>query len=154
MTLLAAEQVVQAVAQRMRGLPLGAEVNTDRAWPLNVKALPAWQVFAGDEEVRPLTLSQNPTMQYQMPVECRGYVLATEQLDTQMNALAAEALAAVADLAPATADALADLRHLVTLRHSYTGREMQTEGQATVGRITLIFTAQFRTRMSAPTTIV
>lgn len=152
--MLASQQVVQAIAQRLTGLATGAQVFTDRAWPLTLGALPAWNVFADDEEIKALTVSQDPTQEHRLSVECRGYVTANSELDEAMAALAEEALAAVANLSPAAPDALSTLRPRVTVRPAYIRREMQSEGQAHVGRVTLLFPATFRTRMSAPSLIV
>ena len=151
---LASAQLVDAIATRITGLPLaGADVFTSRAWPLAESHLPAWKVVAVDEVIEPMTVHADPLLKHELQVELRGHVSAVEDLDDDMHALAAEALTAIFDTTP-PADALATVDSKLQLSLRRIERAMQTEGQANVGLVVITLRAEFRTRQSAPETLV
>lgn len=147
--MLAAGQVVHALATRITGLALGAGVYTARAWPLAVDQLPAWRVVAVDEDIEPQTVHPDPFQAHALQVELRGHLRATEALDDDMHALSAEALTAVFDQSPPV-DALAAIASRLQLTLRRIERAMSTEGEAAIGLVVITLRATFRTRASAP----
>lgn len=147
--MLAAGQIVHAIATRITGLALGAGVFTARAWPLAEDQLPAWRVVAIDEDVEPQTVHSDPYQQHALQVELRGHVRATADLDEELHALSAEALAAVFDPTP-PADALTSIVSKLQLTLRRIERAMATEGEAAIGLVVITLRATFRTRASAP----
>lgn len=136
---LAAAQVIDAVAARL--VPLvatGGRVYTSRAWPLDT--LPAWRVTAGDEAIRPATME--PLNEHSLPIEARGFVRATGDLDDALHALAASGLTLL--FAPAVPYGL-------TLEGI--NRQLSTDGEASVGVITLRLRATFWVDPAQPETI-
>jgi hypothetical protein len=151
---LASAQIVDAIATRISGLPLaGADVYTSRAWPLAAANLPAWKVVAVDEVVEPMTVHTDPVQKHELQVELRGHVAAVEDLDDDMHALAAEALTALFDTTP-PADALTGIDGKLQRSLRRIERAMQPEGQAHLGLVVITLRVDFRTRASAPQTLV
>lgn len=152
--MLASAQVVAAIAVRLRGLPLAGErVFTSRAWPLAEKDLPAWRVQAGDEAIELLTVHPAGPQQHTLEVQLHGICRAVADLDDVMHALASEAITALFN-DPSAPDALSQLAGRVPLSQSAIARELQGEGEATLGCITVTLIARFNTRGSAPDTIL
>lgn len=141
---LAAEQVVQAVAARLAGQTVaGTKVYTSRMWPISDSHLPAVKIFAGDENSR---LSEVATRVHEAELEVNvaGLVRSVDELDQDMNALAAEMLEAIFSDEPVPYD----------LELTKTLRDVRTEGQADVGQITLQLRAKYFYDAAAPETIV
>jgi len=147
--MLAAGQIVHALATRITGLTLGAGVFTARAWPLAEDQLPAWRVIAVDEDVEPQTVHADPFQLHALQVELRGHVKATAALDDSLHALSAEALTAVFDPTPPV-DALAAIASKLQVTLRRIERAMATEGEAAIGLVVITLRATFRTRASAP----
>lgn len=140
---LAAAQVIDAVAARIAALPAYAgKVHTSRAWPLAVADLPAWRVVAGDEQVEGAVLGER-IGEHTLQIEARGYCRATADLDDAMHAMAVAALPAV--FAAAVPYDL-ELKGI--------DRDMQTEGEAAVGVITMRLQARYFVAAAAPETIL
>lgn len=141
---LAAAQVVDALAARVAaqaGLGTGG-VKTSRAWPWSEAELPACRVFAGDEEVSSAALGGDIN-QHLLALEVQYTVRAVADLDDAMHALAAAGQALL--FAPTVPYGL----QLTGIQ-----REMASEGEASVGRITLLLQAIFHVAPSAPETIL
>lgn len=139
---LAAAQVIDAVAERLVPLPATAgRVHTSRAWPISQDGLPAWRVTAEDEAVDDVML--DGTNQHQLTVAVRGLVRAVADLDDELHALAAAALAAL--FAPPAPYEL----QLTGIR-----RQMATEGESSVGVVTLLLRATYHVNPSAPEVII
>lgn len=152
---LATAQVIDAVAARLRGGPLaGEDVFTSRAWPLTERNLPAWRVIASEENINPLTISANPTQQHELQIVLDGYVMNEATVDTAMHALQLEALQRLFPAAPGTPDALDALMPRLRLTLRRVERYMQTEGEATLGKVSITLLAAYRTRASAPESLV
>lgn len=137
---LAAAQVIDAVAARITAT--GAQAHTSRAWPLAEADLPAWRVTAEQEDVERLTLGDD-TNQHTLGIQLRGLVRATADLDDALHAFAATAIAAVFAL-PVPFD----------LQLTGIDRQLTTEGEASVGAITVTARATYIVRASAPQTIL
>jgi DNA-binding phage protein len=151
---LAAAQVIDAVAARITGLALaGTKVHTSRAWPLAESGLPAWRVYAPDEDVEPQTVHPNMYQGHNLQVELHGLTKVTRDLDDALHALAEEALTALFDLTP-PADALTSIASKLQISLRRIERNFSTEGEAAVGRVVLTLRINFRTRASAPGTLV
>lgn len=153
--MLAAQQVINAIATRITGLSLaGSHVDTKRLWPWAEAQLPAWRVVGPDEDVEPLTMHPDPLQAHTLQVELEGTAADATDLVGDLHALEAEALTALFDTTP-PADALATI---VPSKVQLSLRRMQrgggSEGQAKVGRTVITLRAQFRTRASAPETLV
>jgi hypothetical protein len=152
---LAAAQIINAVAVRMRnGTLAGADVYTSRAWPLSERDLPAWRVTAANEDVRPLTLSANPTQAHELQIDLSGYCQAVQDVDDSLHAITLEALGLLFPAVPGAPDALDALIPRVFLSLRRIERFMQTEGEATLGKVSITLLATYRTRASAPDTLV
>ncbi len=151
---LAAAQVIDAIAARITGLALaGPRVYTSRAWPLAVADLPAWRVVAADEDVEPQMVHPDPVQQHALQVELRGHAHAVANLDDSLHAMAEQALAAVFALTPPV-DALAAMKSKLQITLRRLERAMQAEGEASVGLVLITLRVVFRTRASAPGTLV
>lgn len=140
---LAAAQVVDALAARIAAqATLGAGgVRTSRAWPWAEADLPACRIYAASEQAELVDLGG--THQHSLGVDVQYTVRATADLDDAMHAQAAAGLALL--FAPTAQHGL-----------QLTGieRELATEGEAAVGRITLQLSAVFHANPAAPETIL
>jgi hypothetical protein len=136
---LAAAQVIDALAARVSPLAPAGGVHTSRAWPL--ATLPAWRVFAGDEAVTEAMMSG--INEHALDVEVQGTAHAAADLDDALHAMASAALAALFT-APVP----------YQLQLAAIQRRLATEGEASVGRITLRVRATFYVDPAAPETIV
>lgn len=139
---LAAAQVIDALAARL--VPVAAtagRVYTSRAWPLDEASLPAWRVTAADEVVEPASIDGINT--HRLDVDAVATVRATADLDDAMHALASGGLPLLF-AAPVP----------YGLQLTGIGRELATEGDAAVGRITLRLRALFFVAPAQPETIL
>lgn len=150
--MLAAAQVVQAIADALRTVPAWADkVHTDRAHPFAEAELPAWRVVADDEDIELATVHWPATEQHTLLVDCEGSVRALDGLDAELNAMAEQALGALfGDLAKAQLG----FGGRVTARCSRIGRRQQGDGEAAFGVVTLTLSLGFRVRQNAPDTIL
>lgn len=140
---LAAAQVVDAVAARL--VPMAAtagRVYTSRLWPLAEADLPAWRVIAQDETVEMLTTADTE-QQHELTIDAACYDRTTADLDDVLHGHAAAGLALL--FAPPAPHHL----RLVNIL-----RDLATEGEASMGRITLRMAATYITAPSAPETIL
>lgn len=136
---LAAAQVIDALAARLAPLAAtGGRVYTSRGWPLDV--LPAWRVVAADEAVAPDTVE--PINRHELDVEATAYTRATADLDDALHALAAGGLALL--FAPTVP---------YGLRLAGISRQVQSDGEASVGAVTLRLSTTFWVDPAAPETI-
>jgi len=139
---LAAAQVIDALAARLVPLAAtGGRVHTSRAWPLAESGLPAWRVTAADEVVEPASIDGINT--HRLDVDAVATVRATADLDDAMHALAAGGLPLL------FATPVPYGLQLIGI-----GRELSTEGEAAVGRITLRLQALFFVAPAQPETIL
>ena len=141
MAALASAQVVDALAARLAPLPAtSGRVYTSRAWPVDV--LPAWRVTAEDEQTQPVSVPDT-THQHDLSVNATAYVRAVADLDDAMHNLARDGLALLfAPPAP------------YGLQLAGINRQMQTDGEAAIGVITLRLRAQFFTDPAVPDTFI
>ena len=140
---LAAAQVIDAIAARVApqaGLGTGG-VRTSRAWPWAEAELPACRVFAASEDVE--LVAEDPINAHSLGIDVQYTVRATADLDDAMHALASAGLVLLF---------AAPLPHGLQL----TGiqRELATEGEAAVGRITLQLSTLFHVAPAAPDTLI
>jgi len=139
---LADAQAIDAIAARMTGQPLaGSRVYTSRVWPLSEAELPAWRVTASVTEVQLAMLAG--TNEHLLSITADGYVRAVNDLDDRMHDLAEEALAALWATQPP-----------YDLQLTGIDRDMATEAEASVGRITLRLQARIFVAPSAPGSIL
>jgi hypothetical protein len=140
---LAAAQVVDAQAAKLVPMTATAgRVYTSRLWPLAEADLPAWRVTAGTERVAPADL-EGTLQEHQLEVLAQCSTRATADLDDALHTLAAAGLTLLFAGVPAYG-----------LQLDAIERELATEGEAAVGRITLRMSALFHTAPSAPETIL
>lgn len=140
--MLAAAQVIDALASRLTGLPLtGSRVYTSRLWPISDAELPAWKVIAQGEQIDAAML--DGTNEHLLSVEFAGFVRATQDIDDAMHALAAEGL---------TALFAAPVLHGLQL----TGidRDTPPDGEAAMAAIRISAVARFHVHPAAPETIL
>ncbi len=152
--MLAAAQIIDAVAARITGLPLtGSRVHTSRAWPLGEDDLPAWRVIAGDEDIEPVLVHRPPRNRHQLSIELHGYAQAVADLDAALHALAEQSIAAIF-AEPQPDDDLAAISSLAQLTLQRITRTLAAEGEATLGSVVVTLQAVFHARSSAPGTII
>lgn len=149
---LASAQVVDKVAALLVAATTaaGSKVYTSRAWPLPDADLPAIRVYADEEEIQPAGVTFPALQRHELTVYVCGYCKATSDLDDAMNGLAAQALSAL--FASVATTRLSPLN--CTTQAKRIERDMTTEGEAAVGRITVSLLVQFNTRNNAPETIL
>lgn len=139
---LASAQVADMVAQRITGqTAAGARVFTSRLWPLTEAELPAWRVTVETESAEAVQLSG--INEHLVEMSAAGYVRAVADLDDSMHNLAEQGLTALWATQPPH-----DLQLLGI------DREMATEGEASVGVITLRLRARIFVAPGAPGTII
>lgn len=146
---LAAAQVIDGMAALVASANVGA-VHTSRSWPLDESALPAWRLIADDEDIETIGANWPAQEQHELTVLAQGYARATSDLDDALHALAEAALAKLFQTSSTTR--LSPLN--CAMRLSGIRRDLVTEGEATLGRITLILPVRFLTFNSAPGSIV
>ncbi|MBX3605370.1 MAG: hypothetical protein KF788_08865 [Piscinibacter sp.] len=133
---LAAAQVVDALAARLAPTTTSTVV-TDRASPIDEATLPRWRLVATDEQVERAYLDGGN--RHRLQLEAQGSVRAPVDLDDAMHALASAGCAALfAEPVP------------YELQLDVIRRQMVSEGEAAVGRITLAVTATFYVHPAAP----
>lgn len=140
---LAAAQVIDALAARIApqsNLGTGG-VSTTRNHPWSEAELPACRVFAGDESIEVVDLAGDLN-QHTLEVSAEYTVRSVSAVDDAMHAQAAAGLPLLF-AAPIP----------YALRLAGITREMATEGEAAVGRITLQLETTFFAAPSAPETI-
>ena len=139
---LAAAQAIDTLAARL--VPLAAtagRVYTSRAWPLADADLPAWRVVAADEACELVDLGG--LHRHTLQVDATALARVTADLDDSLHTLAASGLALLfAPTAP----------YGLTL--AGISRAITTEGEASVGAITLHLQAIFYSNPATPETIV
>jgi hypothetical protein len=140
---LAAAQVIDALVARITPLAATAgRVVSSRAWPWSEDELPACRVIAQDEPVEQAA-SDVPFNVHRLDVEVQYTTRVTADLDDQLHSLAVGALPLL--FAPPIPYAL-----------QLTGisRQVSTEGEAAVGRISLMCNATFYVNPTAPETLI
>ncbi|HKW84088.1 MAG TPA: hypothetical protein VJN68_10075 [Burkholderiaceae bacterium] len=148
--MLAAGQVIAAVAALIEGAPsMTGRVFTDRAWPFASAELPAWRVYADEEEVTPAGIAFPARQMHELLVHCAGYVRAVSGIDDALHALAAAALTAL--FATQQTTRLAPLNCSVVLARIERG--LETDGESAIGRVVLALRVRFHTFNNAPETI-
>jgi hypothetical protein len=139
---LAAAQVVDTMAARLVPMPAtGGRVYTSRLWPLTEADLPAWRVTADNEQVEIAELAG--TNLHTLTVSAKAYARATADIDDVLHALAASGLAL---LFAATVPYGLQLESIE--------RDLATEGEASVGVITLTSRAIYFVAPGSPETII
>jgi hypothetical protein len=146
---LAAAQAVDAVAALIASASVGA-AHTSRTWPLNESDLPAWRVVSDDEEVTVQGVGFPAKQQHELEVCAHGYARAVADLDDALNSLAAAALTKL--FGSRAAVHLSPLNCSMSLKRIQ--RDMVTEGEAAMGRISLTLQVRFFTANNAPETIL
>ena len=139
---LAAAQVLDALAARLVPMVATAgRVYTSRMWPLTEASLPAWRLVAADELLERVDLAG--LHRHSLELEATAYARATADLDDALHALAASGLPLLfADPVPYDLTALS------------ISRNVTTEGEASMGAITLRLMATFYAHPATPETIV
>lgn len=123
--------------------PAADHVFTSRRWPLQRAILPAWRVFAGDENITKVGLGAEQLHEHLLDINAEGIVLAVDDLDDVMNEMAVAALPAI-------------FAGEVPYDFEQTGvsRREGVVGQADVGVITLHLRAHYFTSPIDPETIL
>lgn len=148
--MLAAAQVINGIASLIETAPgMTGKVFTSRMWPLTENDLPAWRVLADSEEVTPAGIAFPMREDHSLEVLCRGFVRAVSDVDDVMHALAKDALAVL--FASKSAARLSPLNCVMSLARI--DRDMESEGEAAMGRITLALRVRFVTFNNDPETI-
>lgn len=140
---LASAQVVDALAALL--VPMagtGGRVYTSRTWPIDEASMPAWRVTAASEAVTGQTLDGS-VQRHELSVDAQCTARATSNLDDALHDLAAAGITLLFAGTPP-----------YSLQLDAIDRELATEGEAAVGRITLRLSTVFHTAPSAPETIL
>lgn len=146
--MLAAAQVVDHVAQCTRDVAaLLAATHTDRAWPLTLDELPAARVYAGDEDIAPVTVHELPLLEHRLSVQAELRVQAVAAIDEAMHDLTSQFIAAV------YAPARRAQRTSFLLALSRIERSLEGDNQSRVGAVDVTFEARYRTRADQPDVI-
>lgn len=137
---LAAEQVVQAIAERLAAMQV-TDLVLDMP-PIDEAELPCWEVAAEDESIE--TVDLGGLCEHTLTVRASGYARQTEGLRTYLNnTLAAEALALLfAAPVPYALELQALRRRLVTV------------GEAAAGAVDILLQATYFVQPADPETIV
>lgn len=138
--MLAAAQVIAQQVDRLTGLPLtGDRVFKSRAWAIDEKDLPAWNVLAGPEDIERISVDDEMLNQHQLTIYLRGYVRSGDDVDEDLHALTAQGLAAVFQ-APIGNDLT-----LLSL-----DRDFLQEGGADCGVVVIAIRATYHVRADQP----
>ena len=138
----AAATVVNAVAARLLPVALtGGRVKTSRTWPWAEAELPAWRVYAQEEPVD--TAELGGINVHRLLIQCDASARATADLDDALEALSAAGQAAIF---------AAPVPYSIQLEGI--DRAMSTEGEASVGVLSLSLRATYYVHPAAPNTIV
>ncbi len=141
---LAAEQVVQAIADRLAGqTAAGSRVYTDRWWPIDSDDLPAIKVVTGDEEFDVRDALPRSVVEDSLDVNVRAYVKARTGIDAEMNAMASLILKAA--FAPPMMYGLEPLG---------IDRDAETDGPADTAVVTVRLRAHIMFYADDPDTII
>ena len=139
---LAAAQVIDVVAARLVPMSAtGGRVYTSRTWPLAETDLPAWRIYATDEEVAPAAFGG--ANQHVLAVRAVAVTRQVDDMDEQLNALA-EAGLALLFVKPAP----------YGLQLDRMTRRMSAEGEAAVGQIDITMSARYFVDPSQPETLL
>ena len=149
--MLASAQAIDGVAALIESVTgMTGKVHTSRAWPLAESDLPAWRVLADDEEVSAQGVGFPAKQQHDLTVVAHGYARDTANLDDALHEMGAAALTKL--FASRAATTLSPLNCSVSLKRIE--RDMVTEGEAAMGRISLSLLVRFLTSNNAPNTIL
>jgi hypothetical protein len=149
--MLASAQAVNGVAALIESVTgMTGKVHTSRAWPLSEADLPAWRVMADDEEIEAQGVGFPAKQMHDLRVVAHGYARDTTDLDDTLHAMAAAALTKLFESKAATK--LSPLNCSMSLKRIE--RDMVSEGEAAMGRISLFLLVRFFTSNNAPETIV
>jgi hypothetical protein len=149
--MLASAQAINGVAALIESVTgMTGKVHTSRAWPLRPSDLPAWRVVADDEEVSAAGMGFPAKQQHDLTVVAHGYARETNDLDDTLHEMAAAALSKLFESRSAVQ--LSPLNCSMTLKRIE--RDLVTEGEAAMGRISLSLLVRFFTSNNAPETIV
>lgn len=143
---LAAAQVRTEVAARLAAVALTAgRVFAGRYYPAAESELPCWFVSLEAEDLEPQVISWPGASQHRLRLRADGYAAGVDGLETLLDTLQAQGLAAVFATQPPW-----PLRCLGVQRDVSDG-----EGQdGRTGRVSLVFEAQFVTEEPAPETLI
>ena len=147
---LAASQIIDAIAARLSGnTPAGTRVYTSRAWPIAESGLPAWRVVAADERVEAQSIAYPWPQRHELLVELQGLCSVVADLDDALHAMASAAIESL--WSTQNHSTLGGLN--VVMQLQAVTRELQADGEAKLGRITLGVQVQFFTLCSQPDTL-
>lgn len=149
--MLASAQAINGVAALIESVTgMTGKVHTSRTWPLAEADLPAWRVLADDEEITAQGVGFPAKQQHDLAVIAHGYARGTTDLDDTLHAMGAAALTKL--FASRSAVQLSPLNCSMSLKRIE--RDMVTEGEAAMGRISLSLLVRFLTSNNAPETIL
>jgi hypothetical protein len=149
--MLASAQAINGVAALIESVAgMTGKVHTSRAWPLRPSDLPAWRVVAEDEEVTAQGIGFPAKQQHDLEVVAHGYARDTTDLDDTLHEMAAAALSKLFESRSAVH--LSPLNCSVSLKRIE--RDLVTEGEAAMGRISLTLLVRFLTSNNAPEIIL
>lgn len=143
---LAAAQVRQEVATRLAAVALSAgRVYAGRYYPVTESELPCWLVAIESEDLDPQAVSWPGMSQHQLRLRVDGIATGLDTLETTLDTLQTQALAALFATQPPW-----PLRCIGTRRTVNQG-----EGNdGATGQVTLFLDASFLTEEGAPETLI
>lgn len=141
---LAAQTVVSTLVARLSGATAaGVRVYADHPQPFALAELPAWRIDIAEEPAEAVMLT-GTIHEHRARVMVRGYVRALDDIDAALNALLAAATPALF---------AAPVPYALEIDGAIE-RDMVSEGQADLARVTLPLRALYFVAASAPETIV
>lgn len=141
--MLAAAQVRTAIALRLQAAPSTAgRVFEGRYHPVDPSELPCWVLRIEAESIDSQGFGYPQIQTHSITLQADGYVRSAAALEAAMDALQAEALAALFGAEPP-----------YSLRCSATRRDVNSEADAAVGLVSLTLDATVLTLINQPETI-
>jgi hypothetical protein len=92
------QQIVEAISARLSGnTGAGTRVYSDRLWPLTEEKLPAWRIFALEEQVKVETIHWPVLQEHELMVGLQACAQAVSGIDATLNTLRLQALQCLFD---------------------------------------------------------
>ena len=143
---LAAAQVRTEVAARLSAAALtGGRVFAGRYHPASESELPCWFVSLDGEELSPQVITYPGMSEHRLRLRADGYAAGVDGLETTLDTLQAQGLAAVFATQPPW-----PLRCIAVQRDVSDGEGL--DGRT--GRVSLVFEASYLTEEPAPETLI
>lgn len=144
--MLAAAQVRHLIATRLQAVALsGGRVFEGRYHPAEPSEMPCWFVHLDAEDCTPQAITWPGMSEHRLRVEASAFLLQTDDLETQLDTLQAQGLAALFAAQPPWPLRCVGVRRTVHDAES---------ADARAGRLSLFLEATYLTTEDAPETLI